>query len=100
MCSDLSSFKSERFHDKSRNDIILRREEDLDFFAILMRGRLFTRVEIRRLTTMEPGDMIGAMVLSDLTEQSKARYDIVAESEGLLAILPIGEIKLDLRKFP
>lgn len=47
--------------------------------------------------------MIGFMCLSELVtskEGAKHKYDIIAESDGIVAVLPFGEIKSESRKFP
>lgn len=37
--------------------------------------------------------MIGFMSVSELTMKDKHKYDIIAETDGLLAVLAFGEIK-------
>lgn len=40
------------------------------------------------------------MFFSELTNSDAQKYDIIAETEGMIACLPYGEIKSESRKFP
>lgn len=47
--------------------------------------------------------MIGFMTLSELIvskDNAKHKYDIIAETDGVLAVLPFGEVKSESRKNP
>lgn len=44
--------------------------------------------------------MIGFMNVSEMTSQVSNKYDIIAETDGIIAILPFGEIKNESRKNP
>lgn len=44
--------------------------------------------------------MFGFMAVSELTTSTKHKYDIIAESDGIIAILPFGEIKAESRRNP
>ena len=47
--------------------------------------------------------MLGFMCLSEFIsskEGQKHKYDIIAETEGIIAMLPYGEIKSESRKNP
>ena len=48
--------------------------------------------------------MIGFMCLSEFngskSESGKHKYDIIAETDGIIALLPFGEIKSESRKNP
>ena len=37
--------------------------------------------------------MIGFMSVSELTVRDKHKYDIIAETDGLMAVLAFGEVK-------
>ena len=40
------------------------------------------------------------MNVSEMTTQDKNKYDIIADTDGIIAILPFGEIKSESRKYP
>ena len=44
--------------------------------------------------------MLGFMAVSEMTSETKSKYDIIAESDGLVAALPIGELKQESRRNP
>ena len=88
------------FYFSFRNDQIQKKGEDVDFFAIVLHGSMFVAAQNMRLKTLSIGDMIGFMNVSEMTTQNKAKYDIVAESDGLIAVLPLGEIKVESRRYP
>lgn len=49
---------------------------------------------------MQIGEMIGFMTVSELSSANKHKYDIIAETDGMIALLPFGEIKSESRKNP
>ena len=64
---------------------------------------MFVSIDHSKVKTLGIGEMIGFMCLSELVvskESAKHKYDIMAESDGILAVLPFGEIKSESRKFP
>jgi hypothetical protein len=44
--------------------------------------------------------MVGFMVVSELTQAIKYKYDVIADTDGILAVLPFGEIKSESRRNP
>lgn len=66
----------------------------MDLFGILLHGNAFAALNNMRLKSLSVGDMIGFMSLSEMTTQTKNKYDIVAETDGLIAVLILDEIKL------
>jgi hypothetical protein len=40
------------------------------------------------------------MFFSELTTNDKHKYDVIAEKDGYLACLPIGELKSEVRRNP
>ena len=44
--------------------------------------------------------MFGFNLVSEVTSCDKYKYDIIAETDGILAMLPLGEIKTESRKNP
>lgn len=83
-----------------RNDYICKRGDEVDFFGLLIHGAVFASVEHQRFRTLQLGDMIGFMSVSELTSSHKHKYDVIAETDGILAVLPFGEIKSESRRSP
>ena len=53
------------------------------------------------MKTLSIGDMIGFMFVSELAvKDSKHKFDIIADSDGLLAVFPFGEFKSESRRNP
>ena len=44
--------------------------------------------------------MIGFMAVSELSSSTIHKYDVIAETDGIIALLPFGEIKGESRKNP
>ena len=45
--------------------------------------------------------MVGFMFVSELNlKENKHRYDIIAETDGVIAVFPFGEFKSESRKNP
>ena len=53
-----------------------------------------------KLKTLGIGEMLGFMHLSEMTSHSINKYDVIAETDGLIAVLPLGEIKSESRRNP
>jgi hypothetical protein len=72
----------------------------VDFFGILIHGIAFASVEHNRFRTLQIGEMFGYMNISELSNTSRFKFDVIAESDGLIAVLPYGEIKSESRRNP
>ena len=96
--------------------MIVEKRELIDFFGIVLHGMLrvgedqrevfrrdeeLTEKDKNNQIYLEVGDMIGQNNLSEQVGtqfEEKWDFDIFAETEGLMAILPFGEIKGEFRK--
>jgi CRP-like cAMP-binding protein len=83
-----------------RGEEIVRAGEPVDFFGILIQGSAFVLIEHRNMKTLKIGDMIGHMVASDFTSKENHPATVVATIDGLIAVLPFGELKGELRRAP
>ena len=83
-----------------RNDFICKKGDDVDFFGILIHGIVFASIEHNRFRTLQIGDMFGYMEISELSPSTRHKFDVIAETDGMLACLPFGEIKFESRKSP
>ena len=52
------------------------------------------------MKVLKLGDMIGHMVASDFTTKEEHLATIVASIDGIIAVLPFGELKAELRRAP
>jgi CRP-like cAMP-binding protein len=83
-----------------RNDFVCKKGDEVDFFGILIHGTVFASVEHNRFRTLQIGDMFGYMEISELSPGTRHKFDVIAESDGMIAVLPFGEIKTESRKNP
>lgn len=83
-----------------RGEEIVRAGEPVDFLGILIQGSAFLLIEHRNMKTLRVGDMIGHMVASDFTTKENHPATVVATIDGLIAVLPFGELKAELRRAP
>lgn len=96
----LSLPPSNIYNDTIRNDYICRKNEETDFLGLILHGQVFISLDHAKLKTLNIGDMTGFMNVSELTTEVKNKYDIIAETDGIIAVLPFGEIKSESRKNP
>ena len=56
--------------------------------------------KLKNLKELKIGDMIGHNFASEFTEKQEQLCTIKGKTDGIIAILPFGEIKLEIRKSP
>lgn len=83
-----------------RGEEIVKAGDFIDFLGILVSGSAFVIIDHKNLKDLKLGDMIGHMFAADLTTRETHLTTIVASMDGLLAVLPFGEIKAELRRAP
>jgi len=86
-----------KFH---KGDELCRKEDFVDYFGILMHGAAFVLVENRNMKNLKIGDMIGQNFAADFTTVEQHMVTVIAATDGLLACVPFGEIKAEIRKQP
>ncbi len=74
--------------------------DEVDFFGILIHGTVFASVEHNRFRTLQIGEMFGYMEISEMSPSIRHKFDVIAETDGMIACLPFGEIKVESRKNP
>jgi CRP-like cAMP-binding protein len=79
---------------------LCKKGDEVDFFGVLLHGTVFASVEHNRFRTLQIGEMFGFMELSELSNSTRHKFDVIAESDGMIACLPFGEIKTESRKNP
>ena len=65
-----------------------------------MHGSLFIEGETSNLKELKIGDMIGHNVISEFTERADHLTTIKAKTDGLIAVIPSAEIKIEMRRAP
>lgn len=83
-----------------RGEEIVKAGEPVDFLGILIQGSAFILIEHKNMKVLKLGDMIGHMVASDFTTKDVHLATIVASIDGIIAVLPFGELKAELRRAP
>jgi len=83
-----------------RGDEICRKGDFVDYFGILVHGEAFITHEYKSMKTLKLGSMIGFMAAADCTQRDQHPVTIVAKSDGIMAVLPFAEIKVESRKQP
>ena len=76
--------------------------DTIDYFGIIVHGTASVMFEHNAAKALSIGDTIGQCYAAEFTdkEANKHIYTIRAKTSGLLAILPLGDIKSEVRKNP
>jgi hypothetical protein len=72
----------------------------VEFLGIIINGSAYIEGGERNLKELAIGDMIGHNVTSEFTELQDHPVSVKAKSDGLIAILPLNEVKVEVRKAP
>ena len=83
-----------------KGEEICKKDDYIDFFGIICHGSAFIEFQYANMKTLGIGHMIGQMNTADLTTREKHLCTIVAAVDGIIAILPFGELKMEVRKNP
>jgi CRP-like cAMP-binding protein len=85
-----------------RNDELTRQGDVIDYFGIIVHGEANVMFEHNAAKNLSIGDTIGQCFAADFTEKdnNKHPYTISAKTSGMIAILPLSDIKSESRKNP
>ena len=83
-----------------RGDEICRKDDYIDFFGIICYGSAFISFNYANMKNLPIGSMIGQMNLADFSTRQKHLATIKAGTDGIIAVLPFGELKTEVRKSP
>ncbi len=84
-----------------RSEYICKKGDEVDYYGLFLHGQAFISLDHQKLRTLSIGDMIGFMLVSELNvKDTKHKYDIIAETDGVIAVFPFGEFKSESRKNP
>lgn len=72
----------------------------IDYLGILVQGAAFVIIDDKNMKNLKLGDMIGHMHAADLSTRETHLATVIASMDGLIACLPFGEIKGELRRAP
>ena len=70
----------------------------MDFFGIICHGVAEIPFENSTSKDLGIGSMIGHMNFADLSVKEKYEVTILAKTNGLIALLPFGEEKIEMRR--
>ena len=76
------------------------KDDYIDFFGIICHGSAFITFNYANLKNLPVGSMIGQMNAAEFTEREKHLATIKASTDGILAVIPFGELKTEVRKSP
>ena len=76
------------------------KDEPVEFLGIIIHGSAFVEGEHRNLKELKIGDMIGHNVTSEFTDRTDHLTSVKAKTDGLLAVFPLNEVKIEIRKNP
>ena len=83
-----------------RGDEIVKKDDYIDFLGIIVHGSAFITFDYANMKTLGIGSMIGQMNAADFSTHEKHLATITASTDGLMAVLPFGELKMESRKSP
>jgi len=83
-----------------RGEEIVKAGDYIDYLGILVQGAAFVIINDKNMKNLKLGDMFGHMFTADLSPRETHLATIIASMDGLIACLPLGEIKAELRRAP
>ena len=83
-----------------RGEELCKKDDFIDFFGIIVHGSAFIEFEYANLKSLPVGSMFGQMNAADFSTREKYNVTITAATDGILAIIPFGELKAEVRKSP
>jgi len=83
-----------------RGDDIAKKDDWIDFFGIIVYGSAFITFNYDNMKTLGVGSMIGQMNAADFTAREKHLATITAATDGIIAVIAFGELKMEVRKAP
>jgi CRP-like cAMP-binding protein len=83
-----------------RGEEIVRAGEPIEFVGIIVQGSAFVIIDHKNMKDIKLGDMLGHMYAADLCERDTHLATVIASSDGMIAVLPFNDIKVELRRCP
>ena len=65
-----------------------------------MSGAAFIIIDHKNMKNLKIGDMVGHMYAADLSTRDTHLTTVIASMDGMIAVLPFGELKAEIRKSP
>ena len=63
-------------------------------------GSAFISFETSNNKNLGIGSMIGQMNYADFSTREKHQVTVIAKTDGLIAVMPYGEVKMEIRRSP
>ena len=79
---------------------MVRAGEQIDYLGILVMGAAFVKLDERNAKDIKIGDMIGHMYVAEMTNRDLHIATIIASMDGMIAVLPLNEIKAEAKRSP
>jgi len=83
-----------------RNATIVQKNEPMEYFGIVVGGKLLIKQDSRVIGHLGAGDVLGYMAYMDFNGAKVSPFDIVADLEGYLAVFRFDEFKMLSKKEP
>ena len=98
-CSSASKYFLNTYR-RYRNEEICKKDDFVDFFGIICQGSAFISFESANSKNLGIGTMIGHMNFAELSYKEKHAVTVIAKTDGLIAVIPYGEEKMEFRRNP
>ena len=89
-----------KFLSFKKGDEIVKKDDWVDFLGIIVHGSAFITFEYANLKELRIGSFIGQMNAADFSTREKHLATITAKTDGIIAIIAMGELKMEVRKNP
>lgn len=83
-----------------KGEEIAKNDDIVDFLGVIVHGSAFICFENKNFKELTIGDMIGQNLAAEFTTREQHMCTVVAQSDGMIAVLPFGEIKGEIRRSP
>ena len=83
-----------------KGEEIVKAGDFVDYLGILVQGSAFVIMNEKNMKNLKLGDMLGHMAAADLSTRETHLTTVIASMDGMMAVLPFGEIKAEIRRAP
>ena len=80
--------------------MIVKKDEEVDYAGMIVHGSACVWHEYKNLKDLSIGDTIGMMYGVEFTQRSTHPYSIKAKTDGIIAIIPLPQIKMLVKSNP
>ena len=81
-----------------RGEEICKKDDFVDFFGIICHGTAHIPFTDANNKELGIGSMLGLMNFTELSQEEKHSVTVIAKTDGLVALIPFGEEKVEFRR--